>query len=233
MNTNHYEDLTRINGIGESRQRLLREQLQVRTMRDLAALNVDEIAQVLKQQRTPISPEQIETWLEEARAFARGETPALTDLSVTTLPPPAAEWQPVASFVIEIQTLRNADGSLTTRTMMSHVESDNNAHWEGFLPQAAQAWLRAQTGLPDEAPAVSAAGVPVMTAPPMPEVAARPASAMFMLERKPSGKSGTLVTPFATTPPASPAAPATSGKPLYFGAEAQQQLERIGGRYGR
>ncbi|MDX2138437.1 MAG: helix-hairpin-helix domain-containing protein [Chloroflexota bacterium] len=231
MNSNHYEDLTRINGIGESRQRVLREQLQVRTMSDLAALSVDDIAQVLKQQRTPISPDQIETWLEEARAFARGETTAVEAPMTTS----AAEWQPVASFVIEIQTRRNPDGSLSTRTMMSHVESDNNVHWDGVLPEAARLWLRDQADLPDEAPAASASppAIPVIAQLAHAVASPAPVTAMFLLQNKLSGGGGQFITPFSQPlTGASETRPSASAKPLVFGAEAQERLADIRSRYG-
>jgi hypothetical protein len=70
-----YEDLTFIDGIGQTRQKLLREQLHVRTLADFAALSPQEIASTLRAQGQPIALEKIEAWQAEAHAFARAHVP--------------------------------------------------------------------------------------------------------------------------------------------------------------
>jgi len=56
---------------------------------------------------------------------------------------------------------------------------------------------------------------------------------LVLLQSAPSGAGGKLITPFSQQPTeTSETGSAASGSPLYFGAEAQQQLARIRSRYG-
>ncbi|MHC4617193.1 MAG: hypothetical protein ACYTEQ_05505 [Planctomycetota bacterium] len=64
------DDLTVINGIGPVRQRWLRESLDVYTLRDLAALSVDEIESRLKAEEQIISGSEIEAWIDQAQELA-------------------------------------------------------------------------------------------------------------------------------------------------------------------
>jgi hypothetical protein len=170
------EDLTIIKGIGQARQRWLREQLNVRTMGDLAALTSDEIEALLRAEGRIIGRGEIQAWLEEARAFATARTqPAPKDAPST---PVASEWQPVASFVIEFQTRTLASGDICYRTTAHHMEADVGQVWDEVVPAALCDWMEAQLG--ERRPAIARAPANALPAPtPTPQPAASEMMAAF------------------------------------------------------
>ena len=69
-NSEEYDDLTKIRGIGPVKQQLLREYLQVDTFRTLANLSVDEIESQLSVHGHTISRSEIEGWIVQAQELA-------------------------------------------------------------------------------------------------------------------------------------------------------------------
>lgn len=133
-NTEHgnQDDLTRIKGIGKTRQQWLREKLNVSSLQDLAALSPDKIEAKLKADGQIVSRTTIELWVVQAAQLAGATTPVMSK---------DAGWKPIASFVVEFQ--ENEVGSVVPerRTKAHHVEADKNQMWSGIEHEELCAWM--------------------------------------------------------------------------------------------
>jgi hypothetical protein len=151
-----YDDLTALKGIGPVRQQWLREALNVRTFRDLAALTLDEIEQKFRATGKIIVRGKIDQWIREAkqRATSIQRDPELSKQPIistvqtvntaTNDPTGADSWKPFASFVVEYQTRSPAGGRQTQRTKVHHIESDTCATWPGIEATQLCQWMREQ-----------------------------------------------------------------------------------------
>lgn len=119
-------DLTKINGIGVSVQKGLRDLFQVRSYADLAALSVDDIEKQFKAEKSIPAPlktrEKIGLWITEAKELAESSE---TQRSGTD-----DIWEPIDSFVLEFQSKRMSRGDIALRVAVQHVEHDANSHWD-------------------------------------------------------------------------------------------------------
>jgi hypothetical protein len=155
-----YDDLTVITGIKLKTQRLLREQFNVRTYRDLANLSPAEIAR-LKTKLIPPLRRYVDGWIAKARelAAAAGE----------------GEWKSFGSFVVVFQARKVEGRAEEQRTMVHHREADNGYEWSGIEGEQPWRWMRDQVGEkvqqePEEEPSVEArpaAAAPPIAAPPL------------------------------------------------------------------
>jgi hypothetical protein len=118
------DDLTVIDGIGPARSEWLRASLGVTSYARLAALSADELVAALKAGGQVASRRIVEPWLEQARQLAAAAE--------------NADWVPLASFVVEFQG-RKTTGAL--RTVVHHVEADDDEMWPGVEPRRASDWM--------------------------------------------------------------------------------------------
>jgi len=133
-----YDDLTVIRGIGPTRQRWLRESLNVRTYQDLATLSVDEIESRLKADGKIASRRRIEVWLVEAQELATGDEKVAKEANSPTR---EDGWKPFASFVVEFQT-REVEGQAgERRTKAHHMEEDTGTYWPGIESRKLCQWM--------------------------------------------------------------------------------------------
>jgi hypothetical protein len=154
------DDLTVIEGIGDTRQRWFRESLGVRTYRELAALSTEDIEAGLKAEKQTVSRTAIETWVAQARHLAgTAERPS-------PIPKQAdqRDWAPFASFVVEFQSREREEvagrrSAVAFRTAVHHVEADEDKHWLGIESELLSRWMleKAESERP---PAGAVAGEP-------------------------------------------------------------------------
>lgn len=138
------DDLTVLKGIKKTRQAWLREQLNVVTYADLAALSADDIEAKLKADHRFVARELIELWLETAASLTAQATqnpaPALPEKDRWQ------EWQPFASFVVEFQERRLTGQPKEQRTKVHYMESDVERAWDGLAHAALAGWIQQQVG---------------------------------------------------------------------------------------
>ena len=159
MNTipKEHDDLTRINGIGEVRQKLLQELFGVYTFQDLAKLTVEEIQPALKAKGHAVSDETIKIWLAEARriALTAGKMPHLPensgigDKQETTNR--EGKWETSAAFIVEFQEYCRVGNKERQRIKIHHVQSGQGKTWSSVNGQSLLAWMMAQSDAEREA----------------------------------------------------------------------------------
>jgi hypothetical protein len=153
-----WDNLTEITGIGEARQRWLRESFDIRTFQDLASLSVGQIEDKMKADGLIISRKAIEAWLAQARELASqaGDTlqpEAELPAEVTNAMPRGNGWKPFAAFVVEYQTREIAGQITERRTVAHHMEEDVGKEWLGIEGSQLCQWMldqiRNQVPLPE------------------------------------------------------------------------------------
>jgi hypothetical protein len=127
------DDLTVIEGIGAARSEGLRASLGVHTYGDLAALTADQVVAALRAAGQVASQSAVASWIARARELS-GES---------ALP----EWVPLASFVVEFQGCEATRG---LRTVVHHVEADENEAWPGIETERVCQWMLARAPGPIE-----------------------------------------------------------------------------------
>lgn len=136
-NQQSYDDLTVIKGIGLARQQWLRESFNVRTLKDLAALSLDEVEAQLKAAGQITSRRIINQWLDQAKQQIVVNTQAAlltagsTKAANATVDNPANKdsWKPIASFVVDFQTRTSNNQIQEQQIKVHHIESDTCATW--------------------------------------------------------------------------------------------------------
>lgn len=138
------DDLTVLKGIKKTRQAWLREQLNVVTYADLAALSADAIEAKLRADHRFVARELIELWLETAASLTTQSAPSTAPASPEK--DRWQEWQPFASFVVEFQERRLAGQPKEQRTKVHYMESDVERAWDGLAHAALAGWIKQQVG---------------------------------------------------------------------------------------
>lgn len=175
------DDLTRIKGIGATRQAWLRQALQIRTYGDLAALTAEQIAAKLKSEGRSATRAEIEQWLSAAQALA--STPdqhdTLAQLATAVLTPTGSdtalqpeEWQRFASFTVEYRKQIAPDQNIAYETAAYDLDAGVRRLWPGIEGKAPCAWILDQINdkekRPPTAETVVAPTAPIATkAPPL------------------------------------------------------------------
>ena len=178
-NREERDDLTRITGIGNVRQRWLDETFSARTYADVAALYPDEIEAQLKAEGKPYSRSEIELWPEEAAAFAAEKARAAMHATANLSNPATGNspkegsnpgktkpqkgrdepWKPVATFIVEFQARHIGDRAIEYQTKISHHDTDKEKEWSGIESEGLGPWMVEHAGskLRAEAPAAAVA----------------------------------------------------------------------------
>jgi hypothetical protein len=111
----------------------LRASLGVHTYGDLAALTADHVVAALRATGQVASQSAVASWIARAR-----------ELSGASEHP---EWVPLASFVVEFQGREATAGQ---RTVVHHVEADENEAWPGIETERISQWMLARAPGPIE-----------------------------------------------------------------------------------
>jgi hypothetical protein len=145
-----WDDLTQVTGIGEARQRWLRQSFNIRFFQDLASLTVAQIEEKMKIDGLIISRKAIEAWLVqadeltsrvgEASQLAEGP-PAELHAEVSNAMPRENGWKPIASFVVEYQTREASEQLTEQRTVAHHMEEDRTRTWPGIEGKRLYLWI--------------------------------------------------------------------------------------------
>jgi hypothetical protein len=147
------DDLTRIKGIGPSRQQWLQDVMNVFTYAELAACTVDDIEEQLKAESRIVSREDIADWISHAAELAAeaAKPEALNPAPAEDERPAALKrgngWEPAASFVVEFQTRQEE-----WQTVVHHIETDENQDWPDVAVEQLGDWMAARVpakGLPE------------------------------------------------------------------------------------
>ena len=143
-------ELSEISGIGQARARWLEEALDVRTLRDLAALSPEEVERKLKRAGGNKPPRStIDAWVAEAKAHLADQG-SQVEPSVPGRPKSrrTETWKPVASFVVEFQSRIGSEASeppaARWRTAAHHVEEDRDDAWPGWDFDSLGRWMADQ-----------------------------------------------------------------------------------------
>ncbi len=141
-----YQDLTRIRGIGEARQKIFRDELDVRSYRDLANLDVDFALTVFRKHSEAISRDMLESWAEIA-AELELEIPRPPDSAVSgysvKIPETNNGWQAFATFVVDYQVKPSGDGR-QFQTIAHYMQKDETRIWGDIDTDAYSEWINQQ-----------------------------------------------------------------------------------------
>jgi len=150
LNKKAWDDLTKITGIGESRQEWFRLSFDIRTFQDLAGLTVAQIEENMKRDGLIVSRKAIKAWLDQAGELAGhiGETLQTMEKPPAELPLEASNalsrengWKPIASFVVEYQTREASKQTTEERTVAHHMEEDRTKTWYGIEDKQLCIWI--------------------------------------------------------------------------------------------
>jgi len=144
------DDLTKITGIGEVRERWLKQSFNIRSFQDLSKLTIAQIEKKMKLDGQIISRKAIEAWLDQAAEFAsrvpeapqpaEGHSAELTT-GVSNAMPRENGWKPIASFVVEYQTQEAGDQPTEQRTVAHYMEEDRTRNWVGIEGKQLCKWI--------------------------------------------------------------------------------------------
>lgn len=150
--------LTKIKGIGPVKQRWLKDALKISTIRDLATCSIEQIESRLKAQGQTFSRSEIKSWIEQAQKLIEAEpsaqeilelpqltssSPSLQVVEEVTKVEDNNQWSSFASFKIEFQS-RKLDEKVENRTIIHHLEANQNKIWHDIKPEQLEQWMREQ-----------------------------------------------------------------------------------------
>lgn len=135
-NEPHYHDLTRIRGIGEARQSILRKQLNIFHYKDLVNLNIKNALQLLRKKNEAVSEEMLKSWMEEAKILVS---------DIETISPRSIKngWQAIATFVVDYQR-KPRSNSHVYRTTVHHIQPDSTRFWDRIDLKEYHHWIKQQ-----------------------------------------------------------------------------------------
>lgn len=147
---NAWDDLTKITGIGESRQEWFRQSFDVRTFQDLVRLTVTQIEKKMKRDGLIVSRQAIEAWLDQAGEFTDHiderlqlleKPPAELPVEMGNSLPRENGWKPIASFVVEYQTRETDKQRKEQRIVAHHMEEDRTKTWPSIEDEQLCKWI--------------------------------------------------------------------------------------------
>jgi hypothetical protein len=136
---NESSELSEIAGIGPARARWLEKTFGIRSFGDLAAASPEEIERKLRAEgRGAVSLKTIEGWVKQAQARVAKKPREAADPIPRKRPRAArtrsgaADWKPVAAFVVEFQSRSEDHAGKHWRTAVHYLEEDRNETWPGL-----------------------------------------------------------------------------------------------------
>jgi hypothetical protein len=154
-----YDDLTKISGIGDTRQQWLIQSFGVRNYDDLAALSADDIETQLKADNKPYSRSEIELWPQEAAELAEtksqsshhsnvepsasetGNSPTKETRLEGVQNTQVGQWKPVATFIVEFQVRRTKNQIIEQQTKVNYHDTDQEIVLPGIESQQICRWM--------------------------------------------------------------------------------------------
>ena len=118
-------DLTLINGIGPSRQQMLRDLLAIESIADLAAHSAADLEARLKAADQHIPRSQIKAWIDQARSLV-AESAETGD-----------DWQAIQAFVVTFEEKTGGQ----RRVRVRHEATGTEQIWHGQNIRAAATWM--------------------------------------------------------------------------------------------
>lgn len=110
-----FNEFAKIEGLGPTMQRWLRETFHVYTVADLANLSVNRVLSRLEDEEKDFCRREIEHWIQQAQEFAAQQS----------------SWRTFATFVVSLQS-RQVGGQTDQRTTAYFLEADRRAIWSGI-----------------------------------------------------------------------------------------------------
>lgn len=150
-----YHNLTRIHGIGEARQLILRKALNIRYYQDLAALDLDKALSLFRKKSEAVSQEMLKSWAEEARLLNQ-ELITTKDFIASgySLGTPESEngWQAFATFIVDYQarSKRKEKEKEKYRTTVHHMQTDTTKTWVGLEKVRYHHWIEQELAKIDD-----------------------------------------------------------------------------------
>ena len=138
-------DLTVIKGIGHAIQKWLREQMNVATYQDLAALSVKQLETRLREDGKITSQSKIEDWIAQAQELANVSLPEKAETFIGNSPETSAEWTVIATFVVEFKE-RRTEESVHLQTEAHYMQADKTHIWSGIEKEELAQWMVDQIG---------------------------------------------------------------------------------------
>jgi len=145
------DDLKVIKGIAETRERVLREDLNVHSYQDLAGLEIIIIETLFKERGESVSRELIKGWISEAKSLAKKSSSnnqfKTKNLFQSKLGRKKAKgednnWQSVATFIVEYQEHIIKTGGSRNRTTIHYMQKDTGAIWPGYEHLEQCKWMK-------------------------------------------------------------------------------------------
>jgi len=146
------DNVTVIKGIGPATETWLKQTLDVRTLKDLAALDAERIEQGLNGQNGPVSSSQVNEWATQAQELIGATGPAKrgggSDDSIRDRQPEPRQnkWKPLATFVVEFQSRTGANGVEEKQTKCQQDETAQEEKWPGIEGEGLLRWMLDQIG---------------------------------------------------------------------------------------
>jgi len=146
---NQSNTLRSIKGIGDSRERILNETLNVYEPTDLLLYTPEELGEQLKDVKPKVSEGEIDKWYRELRRLCEQEyegfEQAYGGFSSTELPVPLSstkegDWEPFIRFAVEYQA-KTVNGKTQVRTIARNVDDAAEKRWWGAGSKGPQAWM--------------------------------------------------------------------------------------------
>jgi hypothetical protein len=171
----------------------------VRTLKDLAALDAEQIEQRLNGQNGPVSASQVNEWAVQAQGLIGATGSARrgggSDDSIRDRRPEPrqSKWRPLATFVVEFRARTGADGLEEKQTKCQQDETAQEEKWPGIEGEGLLRWMLDQVGestpaKPEEAATPEQAPLPSLSAvPEKPSVAAQRPGRQPTVALRPAG----------------------------------------------
>lgn len=148
------EDLTKIRGIGLTKQQWLRNLVGIYTIQELADASVDKIDSRLRYKGHNISRSEIEEWIDQANKLTNqsldsqvGEAEELPPVSTVEgdLSPSVqeGEWKTFASFTVDFQS-RQIEAQTEQQTIVRHIETGEVVTCPAVESGTLQQWMLEQ-----------------------------------------------------------------------------------------
>lgn len=145
------EDLTKIRGIGLTKQQWLRNLVGISTIQELAAASVDKIDSRLREKGHNISRSEIQEWIDQAKKLTAESLDSQAEEAEESPPVPTVEgdlspsiqegeWKTFASFSVDFQSRQIADQT-EQQTIVRHLETGEVVTWPDVESETFQQWM--------------------------------------------------------------------------------------------
>lgn len=158
-----YDNLKKIDYIGDAREKWFRKSFGIRTYEDLATLSADEIESRLKADGQIVSRGRIEQWIADAQERATAAKLASSQMVETVeaenpkkanAPVELGEWRSFAAFVVDFQAREVRGGAEEQQIEVTHMTVGEDGTWlenggqkkEVVIGEELYKWMLAQLG---------------------------------------------------------------------------------------